>query len=105
MSVAGGGYYRLTATSMDLKSLAAALEGSLRSPVVDETGLAGNFQFTLDYLPPGAPEGLELSNENGQPVTDIASALQPQLGLKLKMQKVSKDVIVIDRIDKKPTEN
>jgi uncharacterized protein (TIGR03435 family) len=62
--------------SMDLKSFAIA-EAVLRSPVVDETGLAGNYEFTLDYRPTDALAGLELSDEHGLPLPDIASALQP----------------------------
>ncbi|SPE33425.1 conserved exported hypothetical protein [Candidatus Sulfopaludibacter sp. SbA3] len=105
LSIADGGYYRLTATNMDLKSLAGVLEGILGSLVVDETGLTGNYEFRLNYLPPGAPGNLDLSDERGFPVTDISSALQPQLGLQLKLQKRSQDVVVIDHLDKAPTEN
>ena len=105
VSIAGDGYYRLTATNMDLKSLAGVLEGILGSPVVDETGLAGNYEFTLNYLPPGAPGDLNLSDDHGSAVTDIASALQPQLGLQLKLQKRLQDVVVIDHLDKAPTAN
>lgn len=105
VSVTNGGYYRLTALSMDLKSFVIAVEAVLRSPVVDETGLAGNYEFTLDYRPTDAPAGLEFSDEHGFPVPDFASALQLQLGLKLNRQKLSHDVVVIDHLDKSPTAN
>ena len=105
VSIAPGGYYRFTATRMDLKSFAVFLEALLGSPVVDQTGLAGTYEFTLNYRPADAPAGLQFNDENGFPVTDVASALPPQLGLKLDTQKLPRDVVVIDHLDKTPIEN
>ena len=36
---------------------------------------------------------------------DLASALQAQLGLKLEPKKVSQEVVIIDHMEKAPTEN
>jgi uncharacterized protein (TIGR03435 family) len=67
--------------------------------VVDKTGLAGLYDFTLYYQamirPPG---GLDDS------APSIEVALQEQLGLKLASSQASIDVLVIDNA-KAPTEN
>jgi uncharacterized protein (TIGR03435 family) len=39
------------------------------------------------------------------PAPDLFTALEKQLGLKLEKSKISLDVIVIEHIDKVPTEN
>jgi len=101
-------YFRLAAKRMDLKSLAAFLESMLQAPVADETGLAGYYEFTLNFFPPGYPLGEESDPSGGDEdfATDIRSALQRQLGLKLNAaQKLSRDVLVVDHVDNVPTEN
>jgi len=79
--------------------------------VVDKTGLAGNYDFTLTWTPdqlpqrpPGAPEPLV----NGVPIDpngpSLFTAVQEQLGLKLDSQRGPVTVLVIDRAER-PTEN
>jgi uncharacterized protein (TIGR03435 family) len=80
-------------------------------PVVDKTGLSGNFDFTLVFAPdqsssmPGPPPGVP-----APPVAAIAdapvlpTALQEQLGLKLEAERAPIDYLVIDRVER-PTEN
>ena len=47
------------------------------------------------------------TGEAGQPdaAPDLFTALEKQLGLKLEKSKTQLDVIVIDHMDKQPTEN
>ena len=66
--------------------------------VADETGLAGNYEFTLNWTPDG-PSADTVSG------ISIFSALQEQLGLKLEAGKGPVQVLVIDHIEKVPTEN
>jgi uncharacterized protein (TIGR03435 family) len=81
-------------------------------PVIDKTGLAGRFDFHLEFSPqpPTGPVML-----NGQPAVlppsspmdsgeSIFSALPKQLGLKLTAGKAPIDVLVIDRVER-PSEN
>jgi uncharacterized protein (TIGR03435 family) len=79
--------------------------------VVDKTGLAGNYDFTLTWTPdqlpqrpPGAPEPLV----NGVPIDtngpSLFTAVQEQLGLKLDSQRGPVTILVIDRAER-PTEN
>ena len=78
--------------------------------VVDKTGLAGNYDFTLAWTPdqmpgagqrpPGAPEPPPI-DPNGP---SLFTAVQEQLGLKLDSQRGPVAIIVIDRAER-PTEN
>ena len=68
--------------------------------VIDKTGLTGEFDFTLEFagavFPGGADESL---------APTLFVALEKQLGLKLEKGKAGLDVLVIDHVDKGPTEN
>jgi uncharacterized protein (TIGR03435 family) len=63
-------------------------------PLVDETGIVGNVDFAFEFAPftdAGAyPEGAVLSS--------LPTALEEQLGLKLKSETGPVDVIVIDHV-------
>ena len=54
-------------------------------------------------LPPGLPT--QSDNNASDPGSDVASAVEKQLGLKLTSTKGKLDVIVVDRAEKIPTEN
>jgi uncharacterized protein (TIGR03435 family) len=70
-------------------------------PVIDKTGLEGNYDFTLSYapeLPPNvSPDTLPLRLQN---LPTIFDALKQQLGLKLEPQKGPVEYYVIDHIDR-----
>lgn len=66
---------------------------------VDKTGLTGLFECNLDF------EGAMVPRASEGGIT-LSEALEKQLGLKLvKVKSVPVDVLVIDHIDKLPTEN
>jgi uncharacterized protein (TIGR03435 family) len=100
----------LTAEELSIDSLVGQLSGSLSSEVQNDTGLKGNYDFTLRW----APESMRLeagsssasgnANVSDNAAPSIFDALQEQLGLKLEMQKAPLDVIVIDHIEQ-PSEN
>jgi uncharacterized protein (TIGR03435 family) len=96
----------LTARMKSIGELAAFLAGPpLRNPVVDRTGLTGKYDFTLEYSQerkssPGA-DPLGTVVDAGPNIVDAVQ----QLGLKLESKKAPIDVLVIDHIDKVPTEN
>lgn len=91
------------------------LKELLDRPVVDKTGLAGSFDFTLDFLPPNAlPNTAIPEPSSGQggvleglrdPAPDLFVALERQLGLKLVSTKSQAKVLVVDKVSDKPTEN
>lgn len=70
-------------------------------PVVDKTGLEGQFNFRLTYAPNSVIDALAPGE---QPGPSIFTAVQQQLGLKLEPAKGLRDVFVIDRVER-PSEN
>ncbi|MGC1872107.1 MAG: TIGR03435 family protein [Acidobacteriaceae bacterium] len=86
-----------------MKLIAASLPsvGAVGRPVVDQTGLAGNYDFTLEFT----PESTALSpaaagtQQSAQGPTFL-EALKEQLGLKLKPTKAPLNVLVIDHVEK-----
>lgn len=77
-------------------------------PIVDQTGLTGKWDFTLNWTP-DATQFIGLGGGNAPPPDpdgppDLFTAIQQQLGLKLESTKAPADVFVIDKVEK-PSEN
>jgi uncharacterized protein (TIGR03435 family) len=88
--------------SVTMAQFANRIAKEVGRPVVDFTGLTGQFDLTLDWKPEGDQQ------ENPDVTSDrpsIFSALPEQLGLKLEARKVSLDVLVVDAGVKVPLEN
>ena len=83
----------LAVSSAPLSVLVPNLENILRRVVVDKTGLAGKYDFSVLLPFPGA--GADA----------LRAALQQDLGLTLVEQKGPVDHVVIDHLDKSPTPN
>jgi uncharacterized protein (TIGR03435 family) len=83
-----------------VRTLASTLAGPTRRPVVDRTGIEGVYDFDLKYASENAP-----SNSADSNLPDIFTAVQEQLGLKLEPQQVPVEILVIDHVDRTPTEN
>lgn len=79
-------------------SLAAALTspGAAGGAILDKTGIKGDYDITLHYATVRTPN---------PDLPDLFTALQEQLGLKLQPEKVPVDFLVIDHVDRTPTEN
>jgi uncharacterized protein (TIGR03435 family) len=109
-----------------MQDLANRLTSLLSRPVTDATALKAKYDFTLTYSPEGTngPMGIigappppppppggtggagpTASMPEAEPLPDIFGAVQAQLGLKLEPKKGPVDLIVIDHIEKTPTEN
>ena len=73
-------------------------------PVVDKTGLTGRFDFTLEYVT-GLPDATREGAAEPPPAGILFEALEKQLGLQLVRKKVAFDVLIIDSVDRLPTEN
>jgi uncharacterized protein (TIGR03435 family) len=98
----------LTSQRMPIQNLCNALANQLGRPVVNHTGLDGNFDYKLEWTPDPSPsipgdsaEGTAASDPGGP---SLSAALLEQLGLRLESKKAPVEVIVIDRVTK-PTEN
>jgi uncharacterized protein (TIGR03435 family) len=74
-----------------LPQLAERLSGILGRPVLDQTGIKGNFDFRVDYATDNAPA------ETGP---SILTAIREQLGLRLEAQKGPVEFLVIDHAEK-----
>jgi uncharacterized protein (TIGR03435 family) len=100
---------QLTATATTIANLVESLSRILKRTVIDKTGLAGNFDVSLQWTPdeiqairPGPDAPPAPPPESTAP--SIFTALQEQLGLKLESQKGPVKIFVIDRAEK-PSEN
>ena len=74
--------------------------GRLARAVVDQTGLDGRFDFTLEWI----RESNDPAPADLQEGTTFQEVLQDQLGLKLKSTKATMDSLVIDHVER-PSEN
>ncbi len=81
---------------MDTQRMTGLLAHRAGQPVIDKTGLTGTYDFKLSYRP---------VSDSSSDLPDFFTALQEQLGLKLESRKVPVEFLVIDHIDKIPTEN
>lgn len=103
ISASGGGNGRhIVAKYATLADLAQAISTYSDRPVVDMTNIPGKYDFDLTY-------STETSSDAGMsadPSTTISlpDALK-QYGLELKARKAPVEVLVVDHIDKVPTEN
>ena len=91
----------ITATALSMASLAGNLTRFAGRSVVDETGLAGFYDYELRWTPDQTPEP-----RPGEPAPNIdpngpslQTALQEQLGLKLESRRVPVKVVAIDRAE------
>ena len=88
---------------MTMEGLATLLRqaagGYFDQPVVDTTGVKGNWDFELKWTGRGQ---LAAAGPDGISAFD---ALEKQLGLKAELQKRPAPVIVVDRVNQKPTDN
>ena len=86
--------------------------GYIKFPVLDETGLTGGWNFTLSYSGVGKLKGVgapgptadgQASDPNG--AVSLIDALPRQTGVKLETVRRPVQMMVIDHVDEKPTEN
>jgi bla regulator protein blaR1 len=85
------GSSRIIGRKTSMTYLALLLVLVTHQPVLDRTGLTGNFDFEVDYAPPDS--GPDAS------APSIFTALQEQLGLRLQSQTGPVDVLVVDHIE------
>ena len=90
--------------------------GYIHNPVVDATGIDGNWDFTFSFTPvgllqsggggnAGQPAGAMPTASDPNGAVSLFDALNKQLGLKLEMHKRTMPVLVIDHVEEKPTDN
>src|ERR1017187_3933468 len=85
----------MTVRFLTTKGMAGLFGAMLQATIVDKTGLADRYDFTLQYT-------YESTDPDSYPT--LTTAIQEQLGLKLESTRGSVDVLVIDHVEK-PSEN
>ena len=94
-----GGPGRVSARGASLQMFArTTLAGAVNEIVEDRTGLAGAYDFDLEFAAD------PLAVEPAAATASLFTALEEQLGLKLRAVRTPVDVLVIDRVEQ-PTEN
>jgi uncharacterized protein (TIGR03435 family) len=97
----------LSGRRVTMAHFVSSLTQVTRRIVTDETGLAGEFDLDVTFMPDQpvalnggvAPPSLSMSDR-----PSLSTAIQEDLGLKLEPQRREVDVLVIDRIER-PSEN
>jgi uncharacterized protein (TIGR03435 family) len=102
---------RLVCQNMTMAQFAEqipAYDFDIHFPVLDDTGITGAWDFTIDYdamarytAVPISPDGDDSDTSGAVP---FVSAIK-KLGLKLEAHKRPEPVLVVDHIEEKPTEN
>lgn len=97
----------VTAQNVSMSEFTDELSRQVARPVLDATSLAGAFNFDLRWAPDDIrtqtfEESSDSPNASGP---SLFTAIQEQLGLKLVPSKDSVDILVIDHIERIPTEN
>ncbi len=101
------GKMSLTGEGATLSELTQFLSHELREPVIDQTGLKGLFNYTLD-INAYVTDEIKKSGGDGPPLeanSIIASAMQEQLGLKVEAKKTPVTMLIVEHLEKSPTEN
>jgi len=86
----------LRAQNISMQGIAAMLWFPAGAPVIDKTGIMGTYDISLSFAPEGSADSA---------LPSLFTAVQEQMGLKLEAQKVPVQMLVIDHVDKIPTDN
>ena len=89
----------LTAKKTSMAALAGIITNNMSEMVVDRTGVEGLYDFALRWRPD------EQNSGGADAAPSLFTAIQETLGLRLQAQKVPVEIVVIDHIEREPTEN
>jgi uncharacterized protein (TIGR03435 family) len=90
--------HRLDAAAIAQQVQALAPGYFREGPIIDMTGLKGAYNFKLEWV-------TRAEATAGSEGPSMINAVQDQLGLKLTPRKQALEILVIDRVEKQPTEN
>ena len=106
----GGNPTRQTMTghAVPIARLAYMLTRGLERPVLDETGLTGNYDFTITFSPDQSQSPQTGGGAIGSAPTvaldsaapSLSTAVEEQLGLKLQSGKGPVEIIVVDHVER-----
>ena len=108
------GYYRWKGVNLSMQEIVKTLSSQLGRPVIDATQLKAKYDIDLTWTidlasileRAGVPEAVREAPDNGGPPgPTLIGAVQSQLGLKLNSKKGPGDIVVVDHVERVPTEN
>ena len=104
IEVGRSGKSRIRGVNESTNDLARRLSLALNRPIVDRTGFAGKYDYALVFdtiavMPPNP------TSTDADTPTPIEVLLQRQLGLRLNKRKGSIEILIVDHVEKAPTEN
>ena len=107
------GHYRWVGFRLSLSEIVKTLSFHLGRPVIDATGLTGKYDIDMRWgidiawLLESSGHRDEIGGlpDSGPPGPLLIRVVQDQLGLKLNSKKGFGDIVVIDHLEKVPTEN
>lgn len=119
MMMVMNGRFRMQSSGQTMSQLCEMLSNQLGEPVEDATGLTKKYDFTLDFAPEMGKGGMPMPMQmpdgpggGGGPMAGasdsgptLEAAVQEQLGLKLERRKGQADFLVIEHVERTPTEN
>jgi uncharacterized protein (TIGR03435 family) len=97
----GGRIRTLTAKKTSIAFLADLIARNLGEMVVDKTGIEGVYDFELRW----SNDDQNASGTDADTAPSLFTALQETLGLRLQSQKVPVDVVVVDHVERVPSDN
>jgi len=86
----------ITAVHMTMNEFAYQLSLELKHPVLDQTGISGAFDFQIKANVPGGREEQDAA---------LIAAIRNNLGLTLQSGKGPIEVLVVEKIERSPTDN
>lgn len=106
VTIVVNGRYRSTKLNAPIPEIAAFLGRLAGAPAEDRTGLTGNYDMHLEFVPDPAP-GTPAPDPAvaAEPGPGVLDAVQQQLGLKLTPGKVPVETLVVDHAERVPAEN
>jgi uncharacterized protein (TIGR03435 family) len=90
--------------SMTIREWGDYISDPLHSPVVDETGLAGKYDFVIDFTPYLPDAAHNMGPDRPDATSILMAAMEGELGIKMESRKTEVEVMVIDHVEK-PSEN
>jgi uncharacterized protein (TIGR03435 family) len=114
MRMDGRGRLKMDLKGATMSALVEMLGLQLDRPLIDKTGLTGSYDVAMEFAPDpvimtirmggiGQPPPANAPDPSGAPT--LYSALTDQLGLKLESRKGPVESLIVDSMEKTPTQN
>jgi uncharacterized protein (TIGR03435 family) len=115
VTLARGGHVTIVGKAEPISALVSELVRNLQAPVIDQTGVKGNYDFGFEFAASELPAAQQTAQTTSsdcqlcavpadQPLS-LEQALKQMLGLKLTVGKGPVEWLVIDHVNTTPTEN